>query len=1168
MSDQYRPDPSTEDEGNEPASPDQLMRAKDKAENEAQRWSEIEDLGQPVRSQDQPNPGVTQQVEPPRQHEDTPTGQETPAEPMPPVSQPARRGRPAEPPPFPHPTDPPRQSPQVPATEDAPIPVPRHPEPPPPLEPVRVDKEGMPLPKRVPREDPEATIVSDSAYQDMLREPPADDQATVPHGYRRVDLDETVRRERVDYPPPQAPPQQYYQPAPPPPPPVQAPPPPPRPSQRKARQPRPQPSRRRIRFSWGCLVRTLMLGIVAGLVALMLGGGAASIFYARQTAPTFRDIDDITDLQGRALQFETTRIRDRNGSILYEINDPQGGRRDYVTLNEVSPWVVVATVATEERNYFTNPGFSIYDITRAVVQNYREGRVVSGASTITQQLTRALLLTEEERTERTYRRKIKEIFLAAELGRRFTKQEVLELYLNQIYYGNLAYGIEAAAQTYFNKSARDLTMAEAAFLAGLPQAPAFWDPVTNREGALIRQQQVVTLMLEAGCLDTGNTGLDLSQYCVTSNTLLSPEYRADLDRINAMTFNPPAIQAKYPHWVVYVQQQLEANPTIGPAIYTSGFDVYTTLDPRLQDAAQSHVESALAGLTDRNVNNASVVVIDVHTGAILAMVGSRDFDDEAIDGQVNVALTPQQPGSSIKHFTYLTAFEKGWTPATIIWDVPFEYEIPGFGTYAPVNYDGRFRGPVSVRYAIANSLNVPAVTALDYVGVPALLELLNRFGITSLGTEANENNFGLSLTLGAGEVYLLEWTNAYATIASGGVFRPVYAIERVERNGQLVEGYPYQVPPGEQVIKPTYAYLLQSILSDKEARRDSFGPDSVISPPYPAGAKTGTTNDFRDNWTMGFTSEIAVGVWVGNTDNTPMVNVTGVTGAGPIWRGVMDVAVQWYPPQEFKRPDGVFNQTVCKDDGAEPSQYCVEHSSTITEIFAIDTPPPKAEESIYRTLRVDSFTGLIANEHCLDYTQEGFFLVFPNHSQLIDIRPVIRLWLTTTDRGTAWLTERGISPDVLQKLPPEEECGPDTPRPLLEITNPQPGSEQSGEVIVMGSVDAPNFSHYVIDFGLSEDPQGWGSVQGPTSQPIINGALGRFDVSELPNGPGPIRLVVFDKEGHSAEVRVTFLVNNPTPTPTPTPKPTGTPAPTATPTPGATTPTPTSTPTPSETPTP
>lgn len=1154
----------------------------------------------PSQDREHPGMTQPRMSEPPRSDEDTPTGQVTPPRGLPPIpgagqaidspgsdgpgsdappadgdeqayrSEARRRNMP--PPLFPHPTDPPDMArPDEPelgqADEDDLLAEPPMPDD---IDATRLSRErrpirledleddegdtpvgedtpvrrgdSMPLPRETPFEDLDATLVGRAAYHDELDDvaqptmrnrrvtpepedqPPSYFASSVPTEERRAPVDD--RQAPTSY---SAPPRTARPPAPPParrePPRRQ-----PAPKKKAARKKR---ARRGLRFSlsWGCVTQWLMLSIVSAIVALMLGGGGAAIYYSQVTAPTFRGINTVEDLQARSLQFQTTRIRDREGNVLYEINDPEGGFRDYVPLEEISPWVIVATVATEEREYFTNPGFSIPAIVRAVYQNTREGEVISGASTITQQVTRSLLIPEEERTGQNYSRKVKEVFLAAELGRRFNKDDILELYLNQNYYGNLAYGIEAAAQTYFDKSAAELSLAEASFLAGLPQGPALYDPVSNKAGALGRQQDVLALMLEAGCVDVGRTNLELP--CTTPEAIQAAQ--PDIVAIANREFQAPNIQARYPHWVVFVQQQLEA--LVGPQIYTAGFDVYTTIDPRLQDAAQAQVENVLAGLADRNVGNASVVAVDVQTGAILAMVGSRNFHDEAIDGQVNIALTPQQPGSSIKPFTYLAALRQDFTPATVIWDVPIAYDIPGFGVYEPVNYSGRFNGPVTVRYAIANSLNIPAVITLDHVGVPALLQVLNDVGISSLGDASNPNNFGLSLTLGAGEVYLLEWANAFATIGNGGTYRPPYAIERIERDGQVIEGYPYQVPAGVQALTPGHAYLMQSILSDKQARVPSFGENTPISPPYPAGAKTGTTNDFRDNWTMGFTTEVAVGVWVGNTDNSPMLNVTGVTGAGPIWRGVMDAAAALpeYAPAEFQRPPGVFPQTVCLDDGtlADNYEWCRENSQTHVELFADD--PPGAEQRLYRQLTVDSFTGLLANEYCTEYVTEETFLVLPNHSQLIDLRPFIRNWLTGTEMGQGWLAQRGLADALNTNPPPEESCGPDTPRPTIQIAEPVEGGTQENVVVVRGTVEAPNFSHYRVEFGVSHNPAGWGVVQGDTSQQINNNVLGMIDLSGYEDGPMTIRVVVYDTAGHSAAREAHFYLEKAEPTPTPEP---------------------------------
>jgi penicillin-binding protein 1C len=1164
------PDEADEEEPVEKRPPSRLrhlLDAKQQADREAEAWGEIEDEQRPVPSHDRPRSPVGGPITPPQvggpikpptvggpiqPSPEEPKREEAPSQPPPtPPTSPPARPRPGV---GPHPTDRPGDYiPPTPTTEEdtapdiqAPPQAPQQPAPPgqrppawqqPPtrLERVRVDRDGMPLParpspppqeppaRRAPSEDQGATVPGRSAYQDW---PSPSAAETLPHP--------------AVYPPPS--------PAQPVAPPVEIP-----------RERAPEQARPRRRLSTvSCLARFATLGLMSLLIALFVGVGVVSVVYVDVVSIVPRDIGD---LQARALQFETTRIRDSSGKVLYEINDPTGGRRDYVTLDQVSPYVIHATVATEEREFYTNPGFSPPAIARALYQNVSEGQVVSGASTITQQLTRALLLPPEERGEQSVRRKVREIFLAAELGRRFTKDEVLELYLNQIYYGNLAYGIEAASQTYFNKPASELTLAEASFLAGLPQAPALYDPVNNKPATLARQRDVLGLMLEAGCIQTTRTG----QICVTREQIESSA--PELAEIARREFKPPAFEVEYPHWVVYVQQLLEERFG-AQALYTTGYDVYTTLDPDLQDLAQAQVEQNVGALADRNVTNGSVIVIDVHTGAILAMVGSRDFYDEDIDGQVNVALTLQQPGSSVKPFTYIAAFEKGWTPATVIWDVPIEYEIPGFGVYAPVNYDERFHGPVPARSALANSYNIPAVITLDYVGVPALLDVLNRVGITTLGDPSNPYNYGLSLTLGAGDVRLIEWTNAFATLARGGVYLPTYAIQRVEINGQVQEEY--VVPEGRQVINPDFAYLISTILSDHAARAPAFGSDSILNAPFPAAAKTGTTTDYRDNWTMGYTTEVTIGVWVGNSDNTPMVNVSGVTGAGPIWRSIMEGAHGKYPAQEWPRPDTIFEQTVCADDGALPSEYCQTHSTTHTELFSAAAPPPAADEGLYRRLRIDRFTGLIANDFCPNYTDDRFLLALPDYSQLIDLPAFERAWLAETGEGQAWAATRSLDLADIGR-PPEGECREDTPIPTIFIDSPLSNEEVQGEITIIGTVDAPNFSHYTVEFGLGPDPQGWGIIQGPTNQKVTHGPLARFDVTPFENMQVTIRVRVFDTQGHDADVRVTVNIANPTPEPEPTekPEPTAKPEDTATPLPTDTAqPEPTRTPVPTLTPTP
>src|SRR5690349_110235 len=463
------------------------------------------------------------------------------------------------------------------------------------------------------------------------------------------------------------------------------------------------------RSGWGgCLLRVFLVALFGVVVALIIG--ASGLLYTYYSIA--RTLPSVEDLQNRASQFETTRILDRNGNPLYEILDPNAGRRTYVTLDKISPVLIAATIATEDKDFYEHPGFDMPAIVRALWENYRTNGQGGGASTITQQLARALLLSPEERAQRTYSRKVREIILAAEITRRYSKDNILELYLNEIYYGNLSYGIEAASETYFGKTANQLDLAEASFLAGLPQSPSVYDIYTNHDVTLARQQQVLVLMFgvsqQKGCIKV-KVGNNEVPVCVDA-----PSAAGAADEMKSRTFTAPSLNARYPHWVNFVRSELEKTYD-AQTIYRSGFIVYTTLDPTLQDEAQRLVTEQVSLLADKNAHDGALVAIKPSTGEILAMVGSPDFNNEAISGQINMADSPtRQPGSSIKPVNYVAAFEKGWTPATLIWDVPSEFPPSGNPNdtrepYRPVNYDGKFHGPVTVRTALSNSFNVPAV---------------------------------------------------------------------------------------------------------------------------------------------------------------------------------------------------------------------------------------------------------------------------------------------------------------------------------------------------------------------------------------------------------------------------------------------------------------------------
>jgi penicillin-binding protein 1C len=913
----------------------------------------------------------------------------------------------------------------------------------------------------------------------------------------------------------------------------------------------------------GCLIRGLILAIFM-IVAVGLVLSAVAIYEYYKVASTLPSIDD---LKNHASQFETTRILDRSGNLLYEILDPNAGRRTYIPLSKISPYVVAATIATEDKGFYSHPGFDLFAIIRAFWQNAASGETVSGASTITQQVARALLLGPEERNQQSYARKMREAILAAEITRRYSKDDILELYLNEFNYANMAYGIEAAAETYFDKTAATLNLGEASFLAGLPQAPSVYDIFSNRETTLSRHQQVLILMYqlsqEMNCIYVSNSP---EKVCVgvTDVALAS-------SLINQYPFQPPHVDMRYPHWVQYVRSQLELQ--FDPqTIYRSGFTVTTTLDSGLQDQAQLLVSNQVASMVDMHATNGALVGIRPSTGEILTMVGSADYYNASISGQVNMATSPtRQPGSSIKPITYTAAFEKGWTPATLIWDVPSEFPPSGDPNdtrepYKPVNYDGRYHGPVTVRTALANSYNIPAVKTLQFIGIydnpdtptsEGMIGMAKRLGLTSL----TRDDYGLSLTLGGGEVSLLEMTGAFSVFANGGKRLPPVAILKIiDYNGNVI--FEYQPPAGEQVIRPEHAYLISSILSDNEARAPMFGQNSLLTLPFPVAAKTGTTNDFRDNWTLGYTPDVAIGVWVGNADYTPMVNTTGLTGAAPIWSQFMQIAVQQLTggnPSPFIRPAGIVDKVICTISGTEPSSYCPNQRS---EVFANDQVPLPANQDLWQNLEIDTWTGLRASDECKESLTTRLSLNISD--------TWAKNWILGDPNGQQWAKEMGFTNEVV--FSPDRACRADDPHPQMAFVSPQDNA-----IITTSPVDmfitanaTANFRSFRLEYGKGRDPSEWFTLVHETNSPANpSNSVYNWDMSSIRAEWITVRLYLTSTDGHYAEKILRLHLDLPTPTPTATPTPTSTSTATPTATETSTpTLTPSPTPTPSETPTP
>ena len=650
------------------------------------------------------------------------------------------------------------------------------------------------------------------------------------------------------------------------------------------------------------------------------------------------DLPSFYDLYDKAIA-PSTKIYDRHGRLLYEIIDPHVGKHTPLPLDELPLHLRQATIATEDANFYTNPGVDLRAILRALIINLRGGEVLSGGSTITQQLARNLLLSPEERFERTLTRKLRESILAWRLARTYSKDEILALYLNEVYYGNVAYGVEAAAQAYFGKSVGELDLAECTLLAGLPQSPAIYNPLENPQAARERQAVVLELMVKNGYID---------------------EQEARLAREEQLHFAAVPFPIRAPHFVMYVWGLLEKRFGL-EELYRGGLEVHTTLDLDMQEVAQSIARRRLTMLADRpqrdlpdpNVHNAALVALDPNTGEVLAMLGSPDYFDPEIDGAVNCALAPRQPGSSIKPITYAAAFAQDYTPATMILDVPTAFLTKEGEPYVPLNYDLTFHGPVLAREALASSYNLPAVKVLDYVGLGEMTALARSLGITTFD---DSERFGLSLTLGGGEVRLLELTAAYAAFANGGHGVEPVAILRIE-NSQgniLYERKPRQ---GKPVLDERIAYLITDVLSDDLARMPAFGEGSVLKLSRPAAVKTGTTTDWRDNWTVGYTPHLVVGVWTGNADNSPMRHVSGITGAAPIWHDFIEEVLEARPAVEFIEPEGLSRVEVCTLSGQLPSLHCPHRR---TELFIAGTEP-KETCKMHRLFELDVATGQLAS---------------------------------------------------------------------------------------------------------------------------------------------------------------------------------------------------------------
>ncbi len=717
------------------------------------------------------------------------------------------------------------------------------------------------------------------------------------------------------------------------------------------------------------------------------------------------------------------QILDRSGQLLYEFRRGAPGSQEWLPYAKIPKTTIDALIAVEDRTFLTHRGISVRGIARALWQNVTSGRVVSGGSTITQQLVRVRL-----QSDRNLFSKLLEAYYALRLERSLSKEQILEAYLNSAYFGHQAYGIQAAAGTYFGKSVHELSLSEMSLLIGLLQSPSGYDPFQNLQRARERQSIVLSALLDQAQITVEQK--EEAQHA---------EIRLAADRVH--------IEA--PHFVFWILSRMD--------LPDDATEIRTTLDLGLQHEVERTIEHHLATLRDKNVTSAAVVVLDAVSGDVLAMVGSADYFDQKHDGAVNVALAPRQPGSAIKPFTYAVALTQGATAATTVADVETQFFTQEGNPYIPRNYDYDEHGLVRYREALANSYNIAAVKVLERVGVPSLLQFLRAASIT--GLTQSPQHYGLALTLGDAEVTLLELTRAFGVFARQGNTLN----ERVLLSDRINSG--------TSILDPSIAWLVSDILSDDQARLPQFGDQSSLNFDFPVAVKTGTTRNSRDNWTVGYTPERIVGVWVGNADNSPMKGTSGVTGAGPIFHDAMLSAMRDVQDEPFARPANIVEKNVCMISGKLPTENCPR---IIREKFIAGTEP-KESDDIFKSIAIDVRSGLRAGESCpAQYVVKKTFAVFP---------PDVQHWAREhgwNEPPPGYSPLCGSGPGLPAVAPAGAKAGPE--KEWLTITRPADHDEfeldplvpNKNEKVVLEASASPDIQ--VIEWSINDVKVGVGKA--------------------------------------------------------------------------------------------
>ncbi len=916
--------------------------------------------------------------------------------------------------------------------------------------------------------------------------------------------------------------------------------------QRRKHRQRSQGSATRLGRWIGCGIGLIFGLMLLGTVTAIGSGIAIYAVYARQLPPA----DSIVSAQAES--FHTTIFYDRTGTIpIHEMIDPQGGDRQYIAIDEVPTHFLQATIAIEDASFYDNPGFDIEGMMRAMWINVTSDQV-QGGSTITQQLVKNQLLTEEERNAQTLDRKLKEIILATELSRKYSKDQILEWYINTNFYGNLAYGVEAAARVYFDKPARELTLAESALLAAIPQSPAK-NPIDDAVAARERQRVVLQEMVRQGF--------------ITDQEMTSA--------FNQTIVVPPASQrfdSTVPHFAWYAQSEVETilrsigyeRPDI---MFRRGLRIYTTLDLDLQRqiecVARTHVERLSGadpefvhntniatpcvaaeflpplpegiGGVPRNVTNAAGIMIRGNTGEVVAMLGSVNPGD-ASSGEFNVTTSEQRsPASTFKPFVYVTAFihpidgTTVVTPATMTYDIRREFNNGTPEPYIPENIDFVYHGPVSVREALVRSYNVPAVQVLNWVGIDRVLQTAHSMGINSMNEGLS--SYGLSLALGSAGASLLDMTYAYNVFNNMGVMvgtpvpsnqarvgyrqlNPV-AILRIETiDGEVLWAYgeEYGTFDRRAVLEPGMAYMITDILSDNDTRHSpSFPRGNALELSRPAAAKTGTSDDFRDSWTIGYTPQYTTGIWVGNNDNSSMVDVTGLLGAAPIWHAIMEYAhvKDALPVESWEQPPTIVEQDVCRLSGLLPHSAC----PTVSEIFYYD----RDRNIDYRPNRVDPYWQTLSVNTC-----NNTLAVPYSDPQCV----VEKDYFDYPDELRNWAVAAGV------ELPPTTYDTADSTPIFSPVTiySPLFLETVNGLVEIRGNARDADLAYYRVEFGRGNTPTAWQQIGSSHEEGGGDILLETWDTTTVPDDLYTLRLTIVRNDSTVEIANQEVVVDNTPPT--------------------------------------